>query len=135
MNRLLPTAALLLSLCALLMTLFLWREMRACRLETALSPLHHRLTDEQFSRIKDFVDYIHTIFNKGYVPRADVLTADQLLNKARYMHGDITREDWHRLDDETAGERMRLDLLRLQAGAGSISEIQLVLDDVLESSR
>lgn len=135
MNRLLPTAALLLSLCALLATLFLWREMRAWRLETASPSLHHRLTDEQFGRIKDFTDYIHTTFNETHVPRSDVLTADQLLNKARYMHGDITREEWYRLHSETEGERMRLDVARLQAGAGTIADILLLQDDVLESSR
>ena len=135
MNRLLSISALLLSLCALLVTLLLWREMRAWRLEAASLPVQYRLTDEQFGQIKEFAGYIHTWFDEGHVPRAEVLTADQLLNKARYMHGDITREEWHRLQNATEAERMHLDLLRLQAGAGSIAETQLLLDDVLESSR
>lgn len=135
MNRLLPTAALLLSLCALLVTLLLWREMRAWRLEAASPSLHHRLTDEQFARIKDFTDYIHASFDKGTVPRFSVLTADQLLNKARYMHGDITREEWHRLHRETEGDVMRLGVARFQAGAGTIADILLLQDDVFESSR
>ena len=72
------------------------------------------------------MDCIHITFNEGHLPRSDVLTADQLLNKARYMHGDISREEWHRLHSETEGERMRLDIAQLQAGAGTMADILLL---------
>ena len=135
MNRILPTAALSLSLCALLATLLLWRDVRAWRQEAASPPLHHRLTDEQFARVKNFVDYIHTSFDKGTVPRSEVWTADHLLIKARFMRGDISREEWYRLSIEAEPRRMDLDVARLQAGAGTIDDILLLYDDVLESSR
>lgn len=109
--------------------------MSAWRQEAVSPSLHHRISDEQFGRIREFVDYIHATFDEGHAPRSDVLTADQLLNKARYMHGDITREEWHRLHNATEGERMRLDVARLQAGAGTIDDILLLQDDTLEFSR
>lgn len=135
MNRFFLAAALLLSFCALAATFWLWREIRTTRLEVAASPVHHRISDERFTQIKDFVAYVHTAFDQGTVPRADVLTADGLLDKARYMHGDISREEWHRLLDESAGERMRLADARFHAGAGTFADLILLQDDVLESSR
>ena len=135
MNRFLAVASLLFSLCALLTIFWLWREVRALRSEAASPPPHHRITDEQFGRIKEFVTYVHTTFDETHLPRSSVLTADQLLNKARYMHGDISREEWYRLHNETEGERMRLDIARFQAGAGTLAAILLLQDDVLESSR
>ena len=134
-NRLLPISAMALSACALLAVLPLWREVRALRLETAPQPIHHRINGEQFAQIKDFVAYIHTAFDQGLVPRSDMLTADGLLNKAGFMHGDISREEWHRLQDEMAGERLRLDIARIHSGSGSIADVLLLQDDVLESSR
>ena len=135
MNRLLSVVALLLSLCALVASFLLWREVHPARLEAISPPLHHQITDEQFGRIKDFVDYIRRAHGAGTLARSDVLTADQLLNKARFMHGDITREEGHYLLDETEGERMHLGVARFQAGATSIDEILLLQDDILESSR
>ena len=135
MNRLLSIAALSLSLCAFLVSLFLWREVHAWRREATSQSLRHRLTDEQFARIKNLAEFMHTTFDEGHVPRSDVLTADQLLNKARYMHGDISQEEWSRLSNEAEPEQMRLHVARLKAGAGTIQDILLLYDDVLESSR
>ncbi len=135
MNRLLPIFALLLSICALLATLLLWREVHAWRLEAASRPLQHRLTDEQFARVKNFSDYVHKTFEEGHLPRSDVWKAEGLLNKARYMHGDISQEEWHRLGNEMESRRTDLDVARLQAGAGTIADIFLIYDDLLESSR
>ena len=135
MNRLLPTAALLFSLCALVVTFLLWREVRELRVEVAQHPIHARLSDEQFAVVKEFVDYIHQTFAEGRLPRGEVLLAEQLLNKARYMHGDISQEEWHRLNLAAEQDRTHLLIARLQAGSGTIADVIISYDDLLESSR
>ena len=135
MNRFLPAIALSFSLCALLATFFLWQEVGALRLETSQRPIHIRISDQQFAITKEFVAYIHTDFDKGFVVRSDVLKADQLLLKARYMHGDISEAEWHRQSFAMEPELTNLLIARLKEGAASIDDIILHYDGLLESSR
>ena len=134
-NRLLSISALLLSICALVVTLLLWREIHSWRVEQSGRPLRARLSDEQFAFVKNYVDYIHTSFTAGTVPRADVLMAEGLLVKARYMHGDISQEEWHRLSMANDAVFVQLLFARLKAGAGTNADILIHYNDLLESSR
>ncbi len=135
MNRVLPISALLLSACALVATMFLWREIHLSRLESSRHPLRVRLSDEQLAVVQGFSDDVHSKFSTGTVPRSSVLMSEQLLNKARFMHGDITREEWHRLDLTTGSEYPRLIIARFDAGAGTPPDLSVFYDDLLESSR
>ena len=134
-NRFFPVAALVLSIVAVLITALLWREVHLLRAEAAQQSIHYRLTDEQFAVVKGWRDYVHKTFEEGHLPRGEVLLADQLLNKARFMHGDISREEWHRLTMQAEPDFPELLIRRVQAGAGSSADIMNHYDDLFESSR
>ena len=135
MNRLLPATALLLALFALLTALLLWREVRGLRSELSQRTTPARISDQQFALVKEFVDTTHKRFDAGTVPRADVLVADQFLVKARFMHGDISQAEWHRSSVAAAPEIARLHAARISQGAGTMNDLLLCYDDLLESAR
>ena len=84
--------------------------------------------------VQGFDDYVHATFAETHLPRGEVLLADQLLNKARYMHGDIGQEEWNRLNLSAPADFSELLIARFKAGAGSSADIMNHYDDLLESS-